>query len=481
MILAVCHPDPRVRTFRPHAAPAWAFWGAAACAAAMAVPCAQAGSTLDATIERHRSLRDDAPMGAAAAGTTDEAALSVVAGGPDAQVPRLLAPELDRRGGGLRWTHTWRFVSPAAAQPIHPGVRRAEAAPRLRMSLTLPVDDGAPQRSALSWLEHSEAVLPLPLGELFAGVLARHWGPGWTAGLLLDGGAAPLPSFGWRADGARADSAWLSWIGPWSAEVFAGRLEGHESPARPWLIGMRLAIAPVPGLELGAARVLQWGGRGRQENARTLLDGLIGRDNVPGAAEPGNQLGGFDLRWTAPWPSGRAARTDGLRTVSVYAQAVGEDEAGLMPSTWFGLGGIDATLSAGGALWRPFLELADTLAGRMTGDPRPAVAYHHHVYRQGYTHAGRLLGHPAGGDVRLASLGLIADDGPRRGMLMLHAGRAGAAAQCFPSHARLTGLDLAASFDLPGGRARAGAAWSVWNVTGEPRRRALQAWWLWRL
>lgn len=480
-MLAVCRSDPRVRACCPRVAPAWALFGAVACAAAIATPSALAGSTLDATIDRHRALRDAAPARAAAADASGGAGLWFLAGGPDAQAPRLLAPELDRHGGGLRWAHTWRFDSPAAAAPVHLGAGAAAAAPLLRLSLTLPFDTGPPRRSALSWLEHSEAVLPLPLGELFAGVLARHWGPGWTAGLLLDGGAAPLPSFGWRADGIRPDVTWLSWLGPWSAEVFAGRLEGHESPARPWLIGMRLAIAPVPGLELGAARVLQWGGRGRPENARTLLGGLIGRDNLPGSDEPGNQLGGFDLRWTAPLAGGRTGADDGPRTVSVYAQAVGEDEAGRMPSTWFGLGGIDATLSAGGVLWRPFLELADTLAGRMTGDPRPAVAYRHHLYRQGYTHAGRPLGHPAGGDVRLASLGLIADGGPRRGMLILHAGRAGAAAQRFPSHARLTGFDLAASFDLPGARARAGASWSVWNVTGEPRRRTLQAWWLWRL
>lgn len=481
MILAVCHPDPRVRVSGRRAATARALWGAAVCAAVAVAPPAEAGPTLELTIARHRALRADAPVDAADAGTPGGAAeVSVVAGGPDAQAPRLLAPELDRRGGGLRWAHTWRFAAPPA-ESGHASAERATAAPQLQLSLTLPFDNGPARRSAASWLAHSEAVLPLPLGELFAGVLPRHWGPGWTAGLLLDGGAAPLASIGWRADAARPDSAWLSWTGPWSAEVFAGRLEGHESPARPWLIGMRVAIAPLPGLELGAARVLQWGGRGRRENVRTLLDGLIGRDNVAGSDEPGNQLGGFDLRWTVPWPGGRTGPDEGPRTVSVYAQAVGEDEAGQMPSTWFGLGGIDATLSAGGVLWRPFLELADTLAGRMTGDPRPGVAYRHHLYRQGYTHAGRPIGHPAGGDVRLASLGLIADGGPRRGMLVLHAGRAGAAAQRFPSHARLAGLDLAASFDLPGGRARAGASWSDWNVTGEPRRRTLQAWWQWRL
>jgi hypothetical protein len=54
---------------------------------------------------------------------------------------------------------------------------------------------------------------------------------------------------------------------------------------------------------------------------------------------------------------------------------------------------------------RVFVEWADLLAGNVSDDPRPLAAYRHALYRQGYTHEGVVLGHAAGGDVRLGTVG----------------------------------------------------------------------------
>ncbi len=125
--------------------------------------------------------------------------------------------------------------------------------------------------------------------------------PGWTGSLILDGAAPPLAAVGWRRPLPQVSSSpWLQWMGPWMADVFFGRLFGHD-PRLPALIGLRLQLQPFDRLQLGLSRTLQWGGHGRDESFESLMHGLIGWDNVGTRGitadnQPGNQLGGFDWR-----------------------------------------------------------------------------------------------------------------------------------------------------------------------------------------
>ncbi len=57
---------------------------------------------------------------------------------------------------------------------------------------------------------------------------------------------------------------------------------------------------------------------------------------------------------------------------------------------------------------RGFVEYNDLIAGHAYGTSRPpGITYTSSVYRHGYTHDHMPLGHPAGGDVTLASVGLL--------------------------------------------------------------------------
>jgi hypothetical protein len=153
-------------------------------------------------------------------------------------------------------------------------------------------------------------------------------------------------------------------------------------------------------------RTAQWGGQGRPEDLSTLKDILIGRDNLGSnginrANEPGNQLAGFDFRWQSPLFTAPYA---------IYAQAIGEDEAGGWPSRYTGLFGVETWGAWGrqGASWRLHAEVADTATGGFyDSHPLYNYAYHHHIYRSGYTYYGRIIGHSLGGDGRIATLGLL--------------------------------------------------------------------------
>lgn len=409
---------------------------------------AHAGLSLDHAIARDRSLRGGSEF-ALLPPVSDGATLAV--GGPSDDTPYLLVPTLRGRGGA-------RVVYTALGEPGQATLR-----------LGLNAYESAPPESVL---EGTSLELPFGPGAVYASVETRHWGPGWVGSLILDSAAPPVPAVGWRKTSATPfEHPWLSWLGPWNADFFIGRLGGHLEPAHPMLIGMRMQVRPLPGLEIGASRAIQWGGKGRDDTLRSFVKALIGRDNVDGndrSAEPGNQLGGIDIRYGATWADAEWA---------LYAQAVGEDEAGGLPSQLTAQIGTEWATRWQGTGVRLFAEASDLIAGDLfgRGGPRPGSTYRHHIYRQGYTNRGLPLGHPIGGDVKLASIGALADHGSFSMLVSAHHGRASATAQRFAPNVGLSGLNAAASFPVEG-VGRVGLSLWLWRA-GDDRSTALQAWW----
>jgi hypothetical protein len=429
-------------------------FAATALACGLAVCCqpALAGLTLDQAIARHRTLLDNdlhrAGDFALLAPTPD--GLDLAVGGPSRDIPYLMTPFIRGRGG-LRALST-----PIGKGPDGEG-------PTLRIGVNVQYGarpGGTLEGTLLGW--------PLGPGEAYASMETRHWGPGWIGSLILDAGAPAVPAVGWRKTRATPfESRWLAWLGPWNADFFIGQLSGHEDPARPRLIGMRMQFRPLTGLEIGASRAIQWGGRGRDESLRSLTDSLLGRDNQSGNQDPGNQLGGFDLRWTLP--------AGDRRTWAVYAQAIGEDEAGGLPSQYMVQAGVDLAGRSAPRSWRLFAELTDLVASDVSGHPKYGSAYRNHKFAQGYTQWGLPLGHAAGGDVRLGSLGGLIEAGQISIMLSTHVGRAAPQAQRFVAGSSLGGVNLGASRAM-GTTGRVGLSWWYWRVGGAPSQ-ALQAWW----
>jgi hypothetical protein len=80
-----------------------------------------------------------------------------------------------------------------------------------------------------------------------------------------------------------------------------------------------------------------------------------------------------------------------FRSLRFYVDGAGEDEAGGLPSNWGFLYGlqINDILKTGRTDLR--IEYADNyVAGK------PNVFYNHSIYRSGYTHDGRVIGHHMG-------------------------------------------------------------------------------------
>ena len=238
---------------------------------------------------------------------------------------------------------------------------------------------------------------------LSAGLIDRWWGPGWEGSLIYGTNARPIPSVTIERNYSDpVEHPWLAWIGQWRLVATMGQLEGSRSDAPDArFFGMRVTWKPHPRLEVGLSRSAQWCGEGRPCDAGTFWDLLTGYDNdQPLAEQPGNQMAGFDLRWSLPW-----------LPVAVYAQAIGEDEANYMPSKYLGLFGAEAWGGWGERSWRAHVEFADTACAFYESSPEFGCAYRNSIYSDGYQYRDRSIGHALDGDSQQFAVGAMLVNG----------------------------------------------------------------------
>lgn len=237
-----------------------------------------------------------------------------------------------------------------------------------------------------------------------AGNQDRWWGPGWQGSLILSNNARPIPSISVQRVNTEAfESPWLSWIGPWQLTTVFGQFESDRHIPNALFFAMRANFRPTKGLEIGLSRAAQWGGKGRPKDLKTFGRLFFGNDNrsdnLTVDKEPGNQLGGIDLRYTRFWNQ---------TAISGYTQWIGEDEAGGLPSKYSALFGLETSWGDSyNNQHRLAIEHSNTTAAFNTGDPEPNVTYRHSIYRTGYNYYGRTLGHSAGNDSRISSVHYI--------------------------------------------------------------------------
>lgn len=233
-----------------------------------------------------------------------------------------------------------------------------------------------------------------------AGYLDRWWGPGWQSSLILSTNARPIPAL-WlsRVDEKPFDLPLLNLLGPWQFTLFAGQLEKERDHADAKMVGMRLTLRPIKGLDVGFSRTFTFGGQGQQESGGALGRILIGRTNEPYNGRPvADQIGSVDLRY---------GFSLGDYTLGLYGQMMGEDEAGAFPAKKSWLFGMDATSRFFENNQQWFIEYSNTLADGMFGDGIPNVSYEHSNWTTGNRYLGRNQASTFEGDSRNLTVGLF--------------------------------------------------------------------------
>jgi hypothetical protein len=225
--------------------------------------------------------------------------------------------------------------------------------------------------------------------EIEVGKDSMWWGPGWHGGLIMTNNADALTMV--KVSNAQpVELPWiLDYLGPVKAVWFLSQLEKNREIPEPLLTGVRLDFKPVRDLEIGLSRTILFGGKTRPN--LDLLDYFkifFGSQNQGGKLES-DQLAGFDVAYYIHFDEMP------VRSVKLYTEMTGEDEAGYLPTKWGRLYGVQFNdiLKKGTTDLR--LEYADDY---ITGHPN--VFYQHSLYTDGYTYRDRVIGHHMGTDAR---------------------------------------------------------------------------------
>ena len=232
-------------------------------------------------------------------------------------------------------------------------------------------------------VEETSIRLGWPQATLEGGKFSLWWGPGRHGSMLFTTNAETLIGIRLRNPRPILLGGWFRFLGLFQYDFFVSRLDDDDRPvADPLLSGLRLAIKPTPWLELGASRVMQWGGEGQSESWSTFWDVFRGKSESAGNTPEGNSLASLDAKIRIPFRG---------QPVVLYAEAGGEDQSGGgFPTRWAAMGGIFLP-SIGNAKKADFrIEYSDILTSR-----RP-VWYLHPDYPHEYR--GRILGHHMGTD-----------------------------------------------------------------------------------
>lgn len=259
------------------------------------------------------------------------------------------------------------------------------------------------------------------LGNWSLGISAqnRWWGPGWNTSMIYSHNARPVPSIVIdRHQTTPFNTKWLSWLGHWDLSMGVGQLESDRGTPNALLYSMRISVRPTQGLNIGVSRVAQLCGDDRSCSLDTWKDMLLGKDNagdnVSAEDEPGNQLAGWDVRWSS---------TAFDQPFALYTQWIGEDEGGGLPAdytallggeTWFG--------NATGDSYRVYFEWSDTMCNfalyKGSDKVVPDCAYNNKNYPSGLRYRDRPLASAYDNDASVYALGFLRVDSNNNSWLL---------------------------------------------------------------
>ncbi|MFZ2224762.1 MAG: capsule assembly Wzi family protein [Candidatus Deferrimicrobium sp.] len=233
----------------------------------------------------------------------------------------------------------------------------------------------------------------IPFASLQFGKIATWYGPGRLGALIFTNNAQSYPGIRLHNPVPIPIPGFFSFLGNVQYDLFLARLESARPIENPLLFGMRLAARPGRYLEVGLSRSMIYGGHGQESGLSAWWDAFKGENtNDPGDKGLVNQIAGFDVTLTLPFPS---------QPVQAYLEMAGEDAAHLpgtnipVPSKFAYVTGVFLPTLFGSAA----NDLRVEWARNHWRDNGPAW-YVHPVSDEGYAHfyRNRVLGHPMGTD-----------------------------------------------------------------------------------
>lgn len=293
------------------------------------------------------------------------------------------------------------------------------------------------------------------------------WGPGWQSSLINGSNIPPWMGVGiQRSEVKPSESKWLSWMGPWSFEMYVAKAQDPivvaNQPDGFYFIGTRMTLKPWSWVEIGLTRDIQTGGTGRASGISDILNQAFttgGEHSFQGSIQQdvSNGVAGYDVRLNCPKGAHCAA----------YFQWEGEDSSGQshLPNQFMTLAGLDWWSTSG--RHRVFTEFMQTYTASFPWNDTKIVGngYRNWAYPQGFTNGGRWIGSSFGGDARIFTVGWLDTEVSR--LLKFYSGETSTALGSYDPNTNATGNLIGPHGRLVGFGAQQSFKWNEWTVTPE--------------
>jgi hypothetical protein len=172
------------------------------------------------------------------------------------------------------------------------------------------------------------------MANLGIGKVDRIWSFSEKSSLILSSNTRPLEALSLMLEN-RFNTNWLPSSANWSFELINGSTKKSYNGKNSMLSGARVIITPSEQLSFEFIQTAQWGDQNDHLHSLNIDSLLFSDTNVSQNANI-NKMVGFGLSYSIPLNE---------KTYRFYSQAIGEDEAGSLPSCYSWMAGLELTAS----------------------------------------------------------------------------------------------------------------------------------------
>ena len=192
--------------------------------------------------------------------------------------------------------------------------------------LSLNFDDHDKLNFDNSYVNYENGIANLSIGRV-----DRIWSFSKKSSLILSSNSRPLEALSLKIEN-KFNTNWLPSGANWSVELINGSTKNSYNGKNSMLSGARVVISPHENLNFEFLQTAQWGDQ-NDKLYSTDIEAFFFDTNV-GKNASVNRMAGFGLSYSVPLNK---------NTYRFYSQAIGEDEAGNLPSCYAWMAGLELT------------------------------------------------------------------------------------------------------------------------------------------
>jgi len=246
----------------------------------------------------------------------------------------------------------------------------------LSSQLSLNFDDHDKLNFDNSYVNYEKGIANLSIGKV-----DHIWSFSEKSSLILSSNSRPLEALSLKLEN-KFNTNWLPSSANWSIEFINGSTKNSYNDKNSMLSGARVVISPHENLNFEFLQTSQWGDQNNKLYSTDIEAFFF--DTNEGNNSSVNKMAGFGISYSVP---------SNENTYRFYSQAIGEDEAGNLPSCYAWMGGLELTVPEMKFPTSLTIEAVDTRVKKSTyGNCGANTMYNNSTYD--YTNYDTVLGVP---------------------------------------------------------------------------------------